>query len=405
MELVNLLVIFAVIIVVMLLRRPLWLAVTLATAATILLYGLPVKEAGGAIVRGATGWDTIELLLVFYSITYLQRMLEKRRNLSSCQTALNGLFNNRRINASVVPFLLGCLPAASAVLICGPIVRESVGDCLGASEKAAVTSYFRHISESFLPTYATIFLAIEITGGRVTAGEFLGFMSPVVLALFLVGWAVYLRKIPKDTGMVSDRPHGYYWKLLFQSIWTILLAIALILLFPIPVEGAVWLCILLNVFVNRFSVAELIPFFQSALDLRLMLNTWLVMIFKEVLAATGVITELPAFFGGLPIPAYLVFALIFFFGTVVAGSQAIIALCMPMVVAAAGDGPVLALFILMMCMNYIAMQVSPTHICLTMCSEDYRISLGSLIWRTLPMVIIMLFFSFAYYALLALAGL
>ena len=78
---------------------------------------------------------------------------------------------------------------------------------------------------------------------------------------------------------------------------------------------------------------------------------------------------------------------------------------MPMVAAAAGDGPVLALFILMMCMNYIAMQVSPTHICLTMCSEDYRISLGSLIWRTLPMVIIMLFFSFAYYALLALAGL
>ena len=42
--------------------------------------------------------------------------MEKRKKMSNCQVAMNGLFNNRRINASVVPFLPGCLPAASTVL-------------------------------------------------------------------------------------------------------------------------------------------------------------------------------------------------------------------------------------------------------------------------------------------------
>lgn len=404
MDVLKLVLVFLVIIVVMMLKRPLWMAVTIATLVTVPLYGLPLKEAGEAALRGATSWSTLELLLVFYVVTYLQRMMEKRKNLSNCQVAMNGLFNNRRINVSVVPFLLGCLPAASTVLLCGPIVRESVGEHLETAEKAAITSYFRHITEMFLPTYTTIFMALSITKDRVAPGDFVLAMLPMVLVLFAAGWVVYLRRIPKDTGMTADQSKGYYWKLLAQSVWPIVLAIALILLLPIPVEGAVAICIVINIFVNRFKPAELLPFFKTAFETRLIVSTWLVMIFKEVLAATGVIQALPSFFSQLPIPAFLIFALIFFVSTVVSGSQAAVAMCMPMVMASAGDGPVLAIFTLMMCMNYIAMQVSPVHICLTMCSEDYGISLGALVWKTLPMVVLTTAAAFVYYFVMVAMG-
>ena len=129
------------------------------------------------------------------------------------------------------------------------------------------------------------------------------------------------------------------------------------------------------------------------------------MIFKEVLAATGVIRALPAFFEGLPIPVFLTFALIFFFGTVVAGNQAINVLCIPMAMAAVGEGPGLALFVLVMCMGYAAMQISPVHICLTLCAEDFRVSLGSMVRKTLPLVAIFTAIAFAYYAILSAAGL
>jgi len=223
-------------------------------------------------------------------------MLEKRRNLSNCQVALNGIFNNRRINVSVAPFLLGCLPAASTVLICGPIVRDSVEDYLTTPEKAAVTSYFRHISESFLPTYTTIFIAVGLTNGAVTVSSFVLAMLPMVGALFLTGFLVYLRKVPKDTGMIPENSKGHYWKLLAQSAWSIALAIGIILIFKLPVELAVLICIIINIFVNRFQPSELLPFFRSAFEAKLLVSTWLVMIFKEVLAATGVIEMLPGFF-------------------------------------------------------------------------------------------------------------
>lgn len=405
MDLLKLAAVFCIIILVMWMKQPLLTALLAATAGTILLYRLPLDVTCAAVARGATSWTTIEALLVFYSITYLQRMLEKRKNLRNCQVALNGLFNNRRINASVVPFLLGCLPAASTVLICGPIVRDSVGDALSTPEKAAVTSYFRHISESFLPTYTTIFIAVGLTGGAVSVSGFVLAMLPMVAALFLAGHLVYLRRIPKDTGMIPQEPRAYYWKLLAQSAWSIALAIGLILTLKLPVELAVLVCILLNVFVNRFRPEELLPFFRSAFETKLLASTWLVMIFKEVLAATGVIEQLPVFFSSLPLPTFLIFALIFFFGAVVAGNQASIVLCMPMAMASLEGEPVLALFVLVMCMNYAAMQVSPIHICLTLCAEDYKVPLSALVVKTLPMVLIFTAAAFLYYGALRLLGL
>lgn len=405
MDIVKLLAVFAIIVAVMAFKKPLMVAITAATVGTVLLYQLSPTVTWQAVLKGATSWMTIEALLVFYAITFLQRMLEKRKNLSNSQVALNGLFNNRRINASLAPFLLGCLPAASTVLICGPIVRDSVGNSLNDPEKAAVTSYFRHISESFLPTYTTIFIAVGLTNGAVTVSGFLLAMIPMVAALFITGYMIYLRRVPKDTGMVPDQPKSYYWKMLAQSIWAIALAIALILVFKLPVEVAVLVCIILNIFINKFTPGELVPFIRSAFEGKLMLSTWLVMIFKEVLAATGVIDTLPEHFAKLPIPAFLVFALIFFFGAIVAGSQAIIVLCMPMAMASLNGGPALALFILLMCMNYVAMQISPIHICLTLCAEDFHVPLGAMTMKTVPMVAVFTVISFAYYFLLSAFGL
>lgn len=405
MEIIKLAVVFAIIIAVMWMKKPMWTAVVAASVGTVILYGLSPGRTAGAVWTGATSWATLETLLVFYSITFLQRMMEKRKNLSNAQTALNGIFNNNRVNASIVPFLLGMLPAASTVLICGPIVRASVKDSLNTEEKACITSYYRHISESFLPTYTSIFIAITITGGRVSAAQFLAAMAPMVLSLMGIGWLVYLRKVPKDTGMVPDHPKSYYWKLLAQSVWAIGLTILLILFAGLPVWGAVWICIAINVFVNHFTTGELIPFFRTAFEGRLLLSTWLIMIFKELLTETGVISALPQMFAALAIPEFLIFTLIFLFGTIVAGTQAMIVLCMPMAMEAVAPGHTgLALFVLLMCVTYAAMQLSPTHICLIMCAEDYKVSLGAMIKKTVPLVGIFIVVAMVYYGLLSLAG-
>ncbi len=191
-----------------------WMAVIAASVATILLYGLSPDVAIHGIIKGATARATIETLVVFYSITFLQRMMEKRKNLSNAQVAMNGLFNNNRVNASIVPFLLGMLPAASTVLICGPIVRESVKDSdLSVPEQACITSYFRHISEAFVPTYTSIFIALGDYRRPCQCRNLYFSYAAYGSGTFCCRLDLYLRRVPKDTGMVPDQPKGYYWKL------------------------------------------------------------------------------------------------------------------------------------------------------------------------------------------------
>ena len=406
MDLLKLLAVFLVIIAVMWLKKPLSVAVIAATLATWLLYWMPAQTVGRAVVAGALSWDTIQLLLVLYLITFLQRMLEKRRCLSDAKDALDGLFNSRRVDASVAPTLLGMLPAVGTVLICGDIVRESTDGYLKVEEQACVTSYYRHVSELFFPTYTAILIAIGLSEGRVSVPAFTLAMLPMMAALMAMGWLFYLRKLPKDAGFTAQEPKAFYWKLFGKSLWTIAFTVVLIVAFNIPVYLSVLICIVLNALVGKFKWAELKPFFASAFEAKLMVSTLLIMVFKEVLAATGVIAALPGFFSSLPIPTFLVFALIFFFGSIVSGSQAIIVLCMPMAMATLPLGPGgLPLFVLLMCMAYAAMQVSPVHVCLAVCAEDYGISLGALIRKTLPMVLSFCLVAFGYYGLLSLFGL
>lgn len=69
----------------------------------------------------------------------------------------------------------------------------------------------------------------------------------------------------------------------------------------------------------------------------------------------------------------------------ICGDQAIIALCMPMAVAAVPGGG-LPFIVLLMCMAYAAMQISPTHICLFIAVEYFGTQMGALIRRTVPVI-------------------
>lgn len=58
------------------------------------------------------------------------------------------------------------------------------------------------------------------------------------------------------------------------------------------------------------------------------------------------------------------------------------------------------MFLLVMSASYIVMQVNPTHICLTLCAEDFKIPLGSLIAKSVPLVIVATALCFGYYFIL-----
>lgn len=397
MDIVKLLIIFVCIIVVIKLNKPLYLSIAAGVAATIILYGINPLTALRLIVVGIFRKDTVYLVLAFYTITFLQRMLEKRGHILMAENALHNLFNSRRVNAMVAPLIIGLLPSAGAVLLAAPIVDNAGGDDITKEEKTFLTSYFRHIPESFLPTYSSVLLALNLSGVDMTA--FVVGMLPMVVIQFYLGYFFYGRKIPKVTEIPESRDKIGEIKKLTVSLWSIALSIAIILIFKISVHLAVFPVIWLSFVLNKFSLEEIKPMFKSAFETKLIITTVVIMIFREVLMFTGVIERLPDYFSVLPVSSVVIFALIFFFGPLIAGSQAIIALGVPLAYAAIPDGGAV-LLILLMCMLYISMQIAPTHICLGIITEHNGTSFIDLVNKTMPVLVAFVLISSIYSYLL-----
>ncbi|MEQ3307404.1 DUF401 family protein [Fusobacterium varium] len=385
LDIVKLVIIFTGIVFFIKLKKPLYISILVGAVISIVLYKIPVITSLQLALKSCTSRDTISLVLAFYTITYVQRMMEKRGHLLLAERALDNIFNSRRINAMIAPFVIGLLPSAGAVLIAAPIVQNASGDYLTREEQTFVTSYYRHISEAFLPTYSSILLALDLSGVDMT--KFVVGMLPMVVVLFVLGYIFYVKKIPKSTGISQSKNKKEDILNLVISLWPIAVTIMIILTMKIPVYMAVIPVIIVSAILNRFSVDELIPMIKTAFETKLIVSTVMIMVFKELLTFTGVIERLPEYFEKLPIHPAVIFSLIFVIGTLVAGSQAIIALALPLAFATIPNGG-LALMILLMCMTYIAMQVSPTHICLAIVTEAFDISFIELVKKTFPVLVI-----------------
>ena len=122
---------------------------------------------------------------------------------------------------------------------------------------------------------------------------------------------------------------------------------------------------------------------------------------KEFISYTGVLKTLPDLLEGLAIPTYIVFALMFFLGGIISGSNGIIALGTPLAFAAIPDGGV-PLMVLLMCMSHAASMVSPTHVCSVVAADYFGISLGQLIRKTIPTALLFCVLMLIYYNVLLL---
>ena len=176
------------------------------------------------------------------------------------------------------------------------------------------------------------------------------------------------------------------------------LILVLILAFDFQVVTAVLTVIVLAAFVYRFSFAELKGFLVSAFEVKLLLNTFLILVLKEFISYTGVLTLLPAVLSTLPIPEWLVFAIMFFVGGAISGSNGIIALGTPLAFSALDGG--IPLMVLLMCMCHAASLISPVHVCLVVASDYFKITMGQLIRKTIPASLVFALLMIGYYLLL-----
>jgi len=175
-------------------------------------------------------------------------------------------------------------------------------------------------------------------------------------------------------------------------------------IFRVPVYTATLIVIVLYAFTGNFTWSEIKPLFLTAIESKLLASTAVIMVFRDIIGAAGVIELLPGLLSALPVPPYLIFFLVFLFGTIISGNMATIAICLPLAFGTIPNSGV-ALLVLLLSTGYIGMQVSPTHICLSVITEYFKISMGALVKKTIPVVVSFSAILIGYYLLLVSIGL
>ena len=398
MEVLFLAIIFLIIVAILWLRKPLYLALAAGILAAILLFRISPLEAVTVIGKQTIARETIDLLLSFYAIMFLQLMLEKKGRLANAQDAFNGLLRNRRLNTIVSPAIMGLLPSAAVMTICSDMVNSTCDKYLDVKSKTFVACYYRHIPEMFLPTFPVILLAMTLSGKSI--GAFILAMIPLVLLACNVVYFTYLIKLPKEMPPLDGTVNGRQEILkLIRNLWTLILVLVIIVAGNLSACIAGPIVIVINYFVDHFTPKDLPEMLVKSAEPVLLGNMYLIMLFKGVLADTGVLTKLPGFFTKFPIPLALSFALLFFFGTVISGSQTMVALCMPMVMSAFPDAG-MPMLVMLMGIAWAAMEISPTHVCAFVAVDYFHTTLGDIIAKALPSVVIFSVLCYGYGELL-----
>lgn len=394
--------VFAVVLILLNLKLPLFLGMLGGAALLAVLFGISVPDFGRIFVNSLTSWETWEVVIALYVIMLLQQMLVKRKHLELAQESLNGLGHERRLNAALAAIFIGMMPSAAAVTICGKIMDDMAGDSLTRPEKAFCANYYRHIPEGILPTFPLIIIACSLSG--VPVASFILGMLPMVFVLGGLAFVFYLRKVPKtdpnkrqDSQPTKSKKESF--KGVVQGLWTIFVAILVIILFDVPTWLAVIGVIVVNIFVSHFDLPEMGEMVVGAFQWKIILGTIMVFVFKNVLVFTGMVDKLPDYFNRLPIPTFLTLALLFFFGSLVASTTAVGTTFVPLAFTMLPGG--MPLLVLLMGFSAAASELSPTHVCLAVVSEYFDISLGALLKKTLPVVLSYCIILTGYYLILS----
>lgn len=397
-EFIKLAVIFVVIMLLVLLKIKLSHAMLASALLTVVLFQIPAGTAVKLMLQSVYEQDTLLVIGSFLLVTFLQRIMEKRKLLERAEVALQRLSGDRRLVCVIAPVIIGFLPSAGAVNICGAIVDKATGKDLDIEEKTFVASYYRHISESFSPTYNAILLALSITA--VSTGEFVLCMLPMVAVLLALGYIFYLRKLSKGYEACQtayDKKEEF--RQLFYCFWPLVLCIVLVIAFNLSVIKVLPFIILLSIFVYRLNAKEILAFAKSSVEWRVIFNTVILMMFKNILTYTGVVGRLPELFSGSAIPQFAAFGIIMFLGTIISGANSMIVLLIPLAFASIPDAGA-GLLVYLMALSYAAMQISPTHICLSIITEYFEVSWGQLQKKTLPVVAVFVVILTGYYVVL-----
>lgn len=394
----KLLLLFAVIIGLLVMRKP--LAPVLGAGALVLglLYKRGLMMTLLDMARGVLNATTLHLIAMLTIIMLLEYVLRTEDHLDKMLKGLQALVPKPRFLMALLPAFIGLMPSVGGAIFSAPLV-EQVAKPLAATaeDKATLNYYYRHVSEFLLPIYPNILLVASITGFSVNS--ILRLMAPMGVLFAFLG-VFYVRRIPPMAHPPHQTTHKKAMlKSLLIGIWPILVIVFSVLFLNIPVLLAVLVVMVILFFQHHYTWEKYQDLFKAGLKIDIILMVASVMAFKGVLESSGAIEEIPQLLAHLPIAPWLLFAVVFMLlGFLTGYPPAFIGIGYPIATAVMGSlDPLTAtlFFISGLC----GQMMTPLHLCMTLTTTYFNADLITVMRRAMVLEVIMLAVLWTGYAL------
>lgn len=409
LPLAKVLLAFGVMLLGLRLKKPLWLAVLAGGFLLALSFGMSPLAWLGVASRSLFQRDTVYLVIILALILFLSEVLDKSGQTARLMRAATGYLRNPRLRLAFFPALVGFLPMPGGAVFSAPMVRD-MADGLGLKRRdtALVNYWFRHLWELCWPLYPGIILASSLAG--VPLAKLIVYTLPCIGLCVLLGWVFIMRpavahldkRQPATTGVagavdMAEAPRNL-GDALYQGL-PMLIAITCGLGFEVgmtlyapdwPFElgitAALLLAIACSLAQNRVGPGFVAGVLRDKELYKLIALVAAILMFKDVLQASGAVQQLAGVAGGRGALFALTVGLPFLVGLISGITVAFVGSTFPIILGVlhnlgAAD-QLLPHLTLALFSGFTGVMVSPLHVCFLLSCEFFGVDVAAA-WRRL----------------------
>lgn len=363
---------------VILIRLKLALSLTLLASAAVLgfWFGLSPAGIGTGVLKALLDPENLKLMFSLQLILLFSAVLKENGAMTRAIAALRRIFRDARVTVALIPAIIGLVPVMGGAMLSAPLVSEASDELkLSPERRTFLNFWFRHVWEYMLPTFPTIFLTASIVG--VSIADLTLVNLPLTAASVAAGIFFGFRGIPASSGPRSPLGLGEAFRQAARFAGNLLpffLVILFTLYFKIHLAYSLAAVTAATLVFYRFPFALLKQLAKKNLSLELAFLIWAIMIFKEILVASGAMDSTTRELAqmGMP-PVVLVVLLPALIAFITGYPTAFVGLSFPVLLPLIQSSP-LGLFYVMLAIGsgLSAHLLSPMHACLVMTLQFYR---------------------------------
>jgi hypothetical protein len=406
LAIIKLAAVLAVIVFLLLkLRLNLGLALLGGSALAGALFAIAPPRLVEVIFWKVVSADGICFILLVVFIVLLSYLMEKSGHLQRVVDRVGDVVGSGRRRLAALPAIIGMLPMPGGAIFSAPMVHAASGEMdLEPARKVAINHWFRHIWEFCWPLYPGVIAYQEqLAGINLTLAQVIPFQIPLTVMMAAIGFAVLFPRGMKKAALErSERSWGErLWRLIIIGM-PIVIVVAIFAGLQAPanmLQGAVGfesaeatkqartliarLPLLIGLVVSIVYVvkANAVPlrdvgafFLKSGKAWSMTLMVIGIVAFDGVVSESGGGGQSAEFFRRHGLEFFVIVGVPFIIAMVTGITVAFVSISFPLlipVVAGMEDPHKIPYMVLAFAMGFVAMLLSPVHLCLVLGREYF----------------------------------